>query len=59
MAHAPFANGFERGFRHARTLELSGYSSGALLQRKASDRQDTRADLVITEQMRNLPIRHR
>jgi hypothetical protein len=49
----------ERGFRHVRTLDLSGYPCGALFQRKATDRHETRADSVITEQTRNLPVRPR
>jgi GNAT superfamily N-acetyltransferase len=49
----------ERGFRHVRTLDLSDYPSGALFQRQATDRHETQADLMITEQTRNLPIRPR
>jgi GNAT superfamily N-acetyltransferase len=49
----------ERGFRHVRTLDLSDYPSGALFQRQATDPHETQADLVITEQTRNLPIRPR
>lgn len=49
----------ERGFRHVRTLDLSDYPCGALFQREATDRHETQADLVITEQTRNLPIRTR
>ena len=40
-------------------LDLSDYPSGALFQRQATDRHETQADLVITEQTRNLPIRPR
>ena len=49
----------ERGFRHVKTLDPSDYPSGALFQRKATDRHETRADSVITEQTRNLPVRPR
>jgi hypothetical protein len=40
-------------------VDLSDYPSGALFQREATDRHETGADLVITEQTRNLPVRPR
>ncbi|WP_405070391.1 GNAT family N-acetyltransferase [Kribbella sp. NBC_01510] len=49
----------QRGFSHVRTLDLGDYPSGALFQRKATDRHGARADLVIAEQSRNLPTRGR
>jgi predicted N-acetyltransferase YhbS len=47
----------QRGFQHVRTLDLSDYPSGALFQRKASDRQHAQADAVITELTHELPTR--
>jgi hypothetical protein len=45
----------QRGFRHVRTLDLSDYPSGALFQRKTTDRHQARSDAVITEVTQNLP----
>jgi predicted N-acetyltransferase YhbS len=47
----------QRGFQHVRTLDLTNYPSGALFQRKASDRQHAQADAVITELTHELPTR--
>jgi predicted N-acetyltransferase YhbS len=46
----------QRGFRHVRTLDLSDYPSGALFQRKATDRREARTDAVITELTHDLPL---
>jgi hypothetical protein len=40
-----------------RTLDLSDYPSGALFQRKATDRNRTQADATITELTHDLPTR--
>ncbi|TDO45882.1 acetyltransferase (GNAT) family protein [Kribbella sp. VKM Ac-2527] len=45
----------QRGFRHVRTLDLSDYPSGALFQRKATDRHQIQPDAVITELAHDLP----
>jgi hypothetical protein len=47
----------QRGFRHVRTLDLSDYPSGALFQRKATDRREAPTDAVITELTHDLPTR--
>ena len=47
----------QRGFRHVRTLDLSDYPSGALFQRRATDRHQAQADSVITELTYDLPTR--
>jgi hypothetical protein len=41
---------------HVRTLDLIDYPSGALFQRKATDRREARTDAVITELTHDLPI---
>jgi predicted N-acetyltransferase YhbS len=45
----------QQGFRHVRTLDLTDYPSGALFQRKATDRRRVRTDSVITERAHDLP----
>jgi len=45
----------QQGFRHVRTLDLTDYPSGALFQRKATDRRKVRTDSVITERPHDLP----
>ena len=47
----------QRGFVHVRTLDLSDYPSGALFQRKATDRHQTLPDTAITELRQDLPTR--
>jgi predicted N-acetyltransferase YhbS len=47
----------QRGFQHVRTLDLSDYPSGALFQRKATDRHHPHADAAITELTHELPTR--
>lgn len=47
----------QRGFHHVRTLDLSDYPSGALFQRKATDRRESDADAAITELTYELPTR--
>ena len=45
----------QRGFVHVRTLDLSNYPSGALFQRKATDRHQPQPDAAITELAHELP----
>jgi hypothetical protein len=45
----------QRGFRRVRTLDLSDYPSGALFQRKATDRRELRTETTITELAQRLP----
>jgi predicted N-acetyltransferase YhbS len=46
----------QRGFHHVRTLDMIDYPSGALFQRKATDRRETRTDAVITDLTHDLTI---
>ena len=47
----------QRGFVHVRTLDLSDYPSGALFQRKATDRHQPQPDAAITELAHDLPTK--
>jgi predicted N-acetyltransferase YhbS len=46
-----------QGFQHVRTLDLTDYPSGALFQRKATDRHGARTSSGITEVAHDLPTR--